>query len=62
MEFGHNDQKRRYLKAFDQYAANLRRYVRQIREKGAYPMIVTSLSRIPGKMRMGILICWRIMR
>lgn len=49
MEFGHNDQKRRNLKAFDQYAANLRWYILQIRRKGAFPVIVTSLSRIPGK-------------
>ena len=47
MEFGHNDQKRRNLKAFDQYASNLRWYIKQIRNKGAYPIIVTPLSRIP---------------
>ena len=47
MEFGHNDQKRRNLKAFGQYAANLRWYIRQVRDRGAYPVIVTSLSRIP---------------
>lgn len=47
MEFGHNDQKRRNLKAYVQYAANLRWYIAQIREMGAYPVIVTSLSRIP---------------
>ncbi|ODM02517.1 rhamnogalacturonan acetylesterase [Eisenbergiella tayi] len=49
MEFGHNDQKRRNLKAFDQYASNLRWYILQIRRKGAFPVIVTSLSRVPGK-------------
>lgn len=48
IEFGHNDQKRRNLKAYVQYAANLRWYISQIREMGAYPVIVTSLSRIPG--------------
>lgn len=49
MEFGHNDQKRRKLKAFDQYAANLRWYICRIRERGAFPVIVTPLSRIPGR-------------
>lgn len=46
-QFGHNDQKRRNLAAFTGYAANLRWYVRRVREKGAYPVIVTSLSRMP---------------
>jgi len=49
MEFGHNDQKRRNLKAYVQYAANLRWYIEEVRRKGAYPIIVTSMSRIPGK-------------
>lgn len=49
MQFGHNDQKRRNLKAYVGYAANLRWYIRKIREKGAFPVIVTSLSRIPGE-------------
>lgn len=49
MQFGHNDQKRRNLKAYVQYAANLRWYISRIREMGAYPVIVTSLSRIPGR-------------
>lgn len=48
-EFGHNDQKRRNLKAFDQYAANLRWYISQVRKMGGFPVIVTSLSRIPGR-------------
>ena len=46
-QFGHNDQKRRNLAAFTGYAANLRWYVRRVREKGAVPVIVTSLSRMP---------------
>lgn len=49
MEFGHNDQKRRNLKAYVEYAANLRWYIGRIREKGAYPVIVTSMSRIPSR-------------
>jgi lysophospholipase L1-like esterase len=49
MEFGHNDQKRRSLKPFGRYAANLRRYVREVRRRGAYPVLVTPMSRIPGR-------------
>lgn len=48
-QFGHNDQKRRNLAAFTGYSANLRWYVHQVRRMGAIPVIVTSLSRIPGK-------------
>lgn len=49
MEFGHNDQKRRNLRPYGQYAANLRWYIHEIRKRGAYPVIVTSLSRIPSR-------------
>lgn len=48
-QFGHNDQKRRKLAAFTGYSTNLRWYVQQVRSKGAIPVIVTSLSRIPSK-------------
>lgn len=48
-QFGHNDQKRRYLSAHSGYAANLRWYIHQVRRKGAIPIMVTSLSRIPNK-------------
>lgn len=48
-QFGHNDQKRRNLAAYTGYSANLRWYVHQVRRMGAIPVIVTSLSRIPGK-------------
>ncbi|WP_052380441.1 glycosyl hydrolase family 28 protein [Paenibacillus camerounensis] len=48
-QFGHNDQKRRALAAFTGYSANLRWYVQQVRSRGAIPVIVTSLSRIPGQ-------------
>ena len=34
MEFGHNDQKRRNLRPFGQYAANLRWYIHEIRKTG----------------------------
>lgn len=49
MEFGHNDQKRRSLKAFGGYAANLRWYIRKARERGANPILVTPMSRRPQK-------------
>lgn len=48
-QFGHNDQKRRNLAAFSGYTANLRRYIHEVRRLGATPILVTSLSRIPGK-------------
>lgn len=48
-QFGHNDQKRRYLSAHGGYAANLRWYIHQVRKLGAIPIIVTSLSRMPNK-------------
>lgn len=46
-QFGHNDQKRRNLAAFGGYIHNLRRYIHEIRSLGAYPVIVTSMSRVP---------------
>lgn len=48
-EFGHNDQKRRNLKAFEQYAANLRWYVQRTRRKGATAVLVSPMSRIPAR-------------
>ncbi|PWW05085.1 lysophospholipase L1-like esterase [Paenibacillus cellulosilyticus] len=48
-QFGHNDQKRRYLAPYTGYSANLRWYIQQVRSKGATPVIVTSLSRIPSQ-------------
>ncbi len=48
-QFGHNDQKRRNLKAYVQYASNLRWYISEVRERGAYPVIVTSMSRVPSR-------------
>ena len=47
MQFGHNDQKRRNLAAFGGYAENLRRYVSEVRELGAEPIICSPISRIP---------------
>ncbi|MCD7752812.1 MAG: GDSL-type esterase/lipase family protein [Lachnospiraceae bacterium] len=49
LQFGHNDQKRRNLKAYVQYAANLCWYISEVRERGAYPVIVTSMSRVPSQ-------------
>lgn len=47
MEFGHNDQKRRNLKPYDQYAANIRWYAMTLRDKGVQLILVTPMSRIP---------------
>lgn len=47
LQFGHNDQKRRNLAAFGGYTDNLRWYIKEIRKKGAYPIIVSPISRIP---------------
>lgn len=47
LQFGHNDQKRRNLSAFGGYINNLRRYVKEIQQKGAYPIIASPISRIP---------------
>lgn len=47
LQFGHNDQKRRNLKAFDGYADNLRRYVKETRSKGADVILCSPISRIP---------------
>lgn len=45
MQFAHNDQKLKSLDAYGGYANNLRRYVNEIREKGAFPIIVTPICR-----------------
>lgn len=44
-QFGHNDQKLPHLKEDTGYRANLKRFVAEMKEKGAYPIIVTSLAR-----------------
>ena len=48
IQFGHNDQKQndstRYASPA-QYAENLRRYVREVREKGAIPVLLTPIVR-----------------
>lgn len=45
MQFGHNDQKLPHLLADREYPDNLRRFIREIREAGACPVLVTPLGR-----------------
>lgn len=47
LQFGHNDQKRRNLAAFGGYINNLRWFIQEIKARGAYPVIVSPISRIP---------------
>lgn len=44
-QFGHNDQKLSHLLADREYRENLRRFARETREAGAYPVLVTPLGR-----------------
>lgn len=44
-QFGHNDQKLPHLLANREYPANLRRFVRETREAGACPVLVSPLGR-----------------
>lgn len=45
IQFAHNDQKLESLKAEEGYRANLLRYIRECRERGAFPILVTPLAR-----------------
>ncbi len=49
IQFGHNDQKfkapNRYSNPFTGYRANLEQYVNEIRSKGAYPILLSSIVR-----------------
>jgi lysophospholipase L1-like esterase len=48
MQFGHNDQKKDPMRATDAdttYRDNLRTFIREVRERGAKPVIVTSVAR-----------------
>lgn len=45
IQFGHNDQKLEHLQAKKGYRDNLIRYIREIREKEAYPVLITPLAR-----------------
>ncbi len=44
-QFGHNDQKLLHLTAAGGYRKNLERYILEIRQKGALPILVTPLAR-----------------
>jgi lysophospholipase L1-like esterase len=47
MQFGHNDQKERgpNVGAFTTYKADLKRYIREARQRGGIPVLVTSMHR-----------------
>lgn len=45
LQFGHNDQKHQHLQAQTGYKKNLIRYVQEVRQKGAFPILVTPLAR-----------------
>lgn len=49
IQFGHNDQKindsARFTNPYTQYRTNLERYVQETREKGAIPILMTSIVR-----------------
>ena len=45
IQFGHNDQKLPHLLAGREYPVNLRRYIKEVREAGAVPVLVTSPGR-----------------
>lgn len=44
-QFGHNDQKLAHLWPNGEYPKNLRRFIREVRQKGAVPVLVTPLAR-----------------
>ena len=48
IQFGHNDEKAdpaRYTEPFGSFQENLRFYIREAREKGAYPVLITPIAR-----------------
>lgn len=44
-QFGHNDQKLAHLWPNGEYPGNLRRFIQEVRQKGAVPVLVTPLAR-----------------
>jgi len=48
LQFGHNDMKEREPDALDRYRANLGKMVDEIRDRGAVPVLVTSMERKAG--------------
>lgn len=45
IQFGHNDQKDKTLDAYGGYAEFIRWYIDEVRKKGAFPIVVTPVSR-----------------
>ncbi|MDO5291654.1 MAG: rhamnogalacturonan acetylesterase [bacterium] len=45
IQFGHNDQKLPHLMAEGGYKDNMKQYIKEIHEKGAFPILVTPLAR-----------------
>lgn len=45
IQFGHNDQKDKSLDAYGGYADYIRWYIDEVRKKGAFPVVVTPVSR-----------------
>ena len=49
LQFGHNDSKQddtlRYAPAYGAYSDNLRRFIDEVRAKGATPVLLTPVSR-----------------
>ncbi len=50
-QFGHNDQKRPELQAESGYRANLKRYIEETQQKGAFPVLVTPIARNTWRLR-----------
>lgn len=48
VQFGHNDMKNKHGGALEQYESDLTALVRSVREKGAIPVLVTSMERKAG--------------
>ena len=49
IQFGHNDQKRRYLQADKEYPVYLEKICREAMALGAQPVLISPISRVPGK-------------
>ncbi len=45
MQFGHNDMKSKAADAPQQYKANIRKWVKQVKEKGGIPVVITPMNR-----------------
>lgn len=49
IQFGHNDQKRYYLRADGQYASYLEKLSRLVLDLGGQPVLISPLSRVPSR-------------